>query len=553
MRQPRPMTRKTRVIAPQPQLIAEIIKDAFISYCAEFEEITRRNKQHFQQRAWHAFHDDAEARLELHKNYVMKAMEEIVRRLDGKTMDTDFWVRVKDLYTAMIRERDDYDIASSFFNSVSIRVLDTTGIDPDLQYVGPEFSDPTPAAGELVYRTYWKTDTTEDLLRWILDDCGFAAPFRNLDADIALAAHRIDKNIHDVDHEQQIEKVEVAKAIFYRGKGAYIVGRICASSYIPLALALLNGDDGIYIDAVLLTEDEVSIMFSFARSYFHVEVARPNALVHFLKSIMPLKPVAELYISLGYNKHGKTQLYRDLVHHMQLSTDKFKPARGERGMVMIVFTLPSYDVVFKVIKDSFDYPKQTTRQEVRNHYNLVFKHDRGGRLVDAQEFEHLRFEKHRFSPELLDELLAVAGRTVAVDGDYVVVNHLYTERRLAPLNLYIREVEDNAAVEAVIDFGQAIKDLAYTNIFPGDILLKNFGVTRHGRVVFYDYDELCLLTDCNFRKMPEPSNVFEELSAEPWYSVGEQDVFPEELRTFMGLPPPIERGLYQASRRAFWC
>ena len=254
---------------------------------------------------------------------------------------------------------------------------------------------------------------------------------------------------------------------------------------------------------------------------------------------MPRKPIAELYISLGYNKHGKTELYRDLLRHLERSTDQFQIAPGARGMVMLVFTLPSYDVVFKVIKDSFDEPKRTTRREVMRRYQLVFKHDRGGRLVDAQEFEYLRFAKDRFAPALLAALLEQAGQTVTVEGDEVVIKHLYTERRLTPLNLHFQQVAGEQATEAVIDYGQAIKDLAATNIFPGDILLKNFGVTRHGRIVFYDYDELCLLTECQFREMPQSDDMDDDVAGEPWYAVGENDVFPEELATFLGLPPHL--------------
>src|SRR5205823_7453360 len=133
--------------------------------------------------------------------------------------------------------------------------------------------------------------------------------------------------------------IDIADSVFYRGKGAYLVGRVHAPDrYAPLVIALLNTESGIYVDAVLLTEDEVSIIFSFARSYFHVEIEKPRALVSFLKAIMPRKPIAELYISLGYNKHGKTELYRDLMRHLRSSTDKFEIARGERGMVMLVFT-----------------------------------------------------------------------------------------------------------------------------------------------------------------------------------------------------------------------
>jgi isocitrate dehydrogenase kinase/phosphatase len=258
-------------------------------------------------------------------------------------------------------------------------------------------------------------------------------------------------------------------------------------------------------------------------------------MVGFLKSIMPRKRVAELYIAIGYNKHGKSELYCDLLQHLDSSQEKFEIAEGERGMVMEVFTMPDYDVVFKVIKDRFPPSKNTTRQEVMAKYYLVFKHDRAGRLVDAQEFEHLKFDRSRFSQDLLEQLQSVAGASVEVDDDHVVIKHAYVERRVRPLNVYLDEVGGSEARAAIIDYGQAIKDLAATNIFPGDMLLKNFGVTRHGRVVFYDYDELSLLSDCNFRLMPPPRSYEEELSDEPWFAVGEGDIFPEEFKYFLGL------------------
>jgi isocitrate dehydrogenase kinase/phosphatase len=285
----------------------------------------------------------------------------------------------------------------------------------------------------------------------------------------------------------------------------------------------------------MVTEDDVSIVFSFTRSYFHVEAERPRDVVLFLRSIMPAKRIAELYISIGYHKHGKTELYRDFIHHLERSEDQFEVAPGERGMVMVVFTLPSYDLVFKVIRDHFAYPKTTVRQDVLDKYSLVFKSDRAGRLVDAQEFEHLQFPAHRFSAQLLRDLETYAPSALTRQDDHITIGHLYIERRVAPLNLYLRDQDYEAACAAVLDYGQALKDLARSNIFPGDLLLKNFGVTRHGRVIFYDYDELTLLTDCVFRDLPQARDDEEEMDAEPRFYVGPNDVFPEEFMHFLGL------------------
>lgn len=534
------------------QRTADAIADAFTAYHKVFGEITRRAKGRFEARDFSGLHKDAEARLDLHGACVNKIVGEIGAALGAHVEDRALWVAVKEAYTQRIAERSDFDLAQSFYNSVTKRVVATVGMDPDVQYMGTELQPPPCVEEGPVFTVFPRDSDTQALVQAVLESYSFDCGYKDLKESASLAAAEIDRYLLEVGWEQSVISLEIARPIFYRGEIAFLVGRICNSEgYVPVTWALVNTPEGVVVDAVLLTEDEVSIIFSFARWYFHVDAEKPYALVRFLKSILPRKPVAELYISIGYNKHGKTELYRNLIRHLQRSTDQFEIAPGERGMVMVVFTLPSYDVVFKMIKDTFDYPKTTTKREVKSRYHLVFKHDRGGRLVDAQEFEHLRFPKARFSPELLEELLRVASNTVSVEGDEVAIKHLYTERRLIPLNMYIRETPYDAAAEAVVDYGQAIKDLAITNIFPGDILLKNFGVTRHGRVVFYDYDELCLLTDCKFREMPQSSESDEELYAEPWFSVGEYDVFPEELHTFLGLPPDLKAVFHEAHGELF--
>ncbi|HEY9420180.1 MAG TPA: bifunctional isocitrate dehydrogenase kinase/phosphatase, partial [Thermoanaerobaculia bacterium] len=367
-------------------------------------------------------------------------------------------------------------------------------------------------------------------------DARFNIPFRDLEGEARRVAERLQQGILAAFGSPAIEALDMLCPVFFRNKGAYLVGRVRrGKDRLPVVLALVNNPEGLEVDAVLHTEEETSIVFSFARWYLHVDVASPREVIGFLQSILPRKRIAELYMSLGYKKHGKTELYRDLLAHIETTDDLFVDAPGQPGLVMEVFTLPSYDLVFKVIKDSFPPQKNTTRERVMEKYRTVQLHDRVGRLVGFQEFEHLTFPKARFEPELLARLSQVASRTLEVDGDSVTLHHCYLERRIVPLDLYLQRESPEKAKAAALDWGCCLKDLAAANIFPGDVLLKNFGVTRHGRVLSYDYDELAKLTDLTFREMPPARDDLEEMSAEPWFTVGENDIFPSELRTFLGL------------------
>lgn len=519
---------------------ANAIFAAYNEYDRLFRALTRRARWRFESRDWQGMQDDSRARLDLYRQSIDRVVEEIRVLLGDRVQDQIIWTSMKAVYSGLIATCDTWELAETFFNSVTRRIFATVGVDPGIEFVDTDYDLPPNQPRQAVYRSYGRAAQTTELVAQILDDLPFTAPYADRDGDIALAAATIEQRLRAVGALRVVERAEMVDAVFYRGKGAYVVGRLLSGSHrLPFVLALRHEDDGLARDAVLLDENDVSILFSFAHSYFHVDVERPYDLVRFLKSIMPRKRIAELYIGIGYNKHGKTELYRDILHHLAISHDLFEIAPGQRGMVMTVFTMPGYDLVFKIIKDRFAQPKKTTRQAVMDKYRLVFKHDRAGRLVDAQEFEHLEFSRARFNPSLIAELLANAPGTVEVHSDRVIIKHCYVERRIIPLDIYLSEASEEAAIAAVVDYGQAVKDMAYTGIFPGDMLLKNFGVTRHGRVIFYDYDELCLLTTCNFRRLPPPRSLDDELAAEPWYGVGDDDVFPEQFINFVGVYGPL--------------
>jgi isocitrate dehydrogenase kinase/phosphatase len=515
---------------------ADAIGHQFEAYQQQFRTITRRAPCRHRQRDWRGMQRDAVERLDLYERVVRSTVAQVREIMGDHVGRKSLWARMKRTYSHTIADRADVELGETFFNSVTRRIFGTVGVDPRIEFVGPDFERIRPEGDRPIFTTYPRRSSTEALITEILTHRPYPVAGQQVHFDARRIADQIEAHRQASWGAQAIEAAEVLDPVFYRNKGAYIVGRLLGGGRImPLLIALVSDEERIVVDAVLHTENEASIVFSFTRSCFHVDVDSPRAVIQFLRSIIPVKPVAELYIALGYAKHGKAELYRDLVQHLERSSDKFDIAPGETGMVMLVFTLPSYDVVFKIIRDRFGFPKTTTRRHVLERYELVFKHDRAGRLVDTQEFEHLTFPRDRFSDALLAELRAEAAESVSIDGEHVAVQHLYTERRVTPLDLYLRQALPAAARDALMDYGQAIKDLAATNIFPGDLLLKNFGVTRHGRVIFYDYDELRLLTDCSFRRMPEARNDDEEMAAEPWFYVGPHDLFPEEFSRYMGL------------------
>ncbi|HEV3179891.1 MAG TPA: bifunctional isocitrate dehydrogenase kinase/phosphatase, partial [Steroidobacteraceae bacterium] len=518
-----------------PRECARQIVEAFARYNAEFRAITRRAPLRFDARDWRGSQRDAVERIELYDRFVNQTIAELRLALGAAAQERALWRRIRAEFAAQITDLPDPEFTKTFFSSISRRLFGTVGVAPDIEFVANDLDPLADIHSAVGTNTYVNHGSLPLLFEDLLGDVRFRSPWRDLDKSIAHVAGEVRAHLHARGERREIQRVEVIRPVFYQISRAYVVGRLVGRGFVvPVVIALKNGDGGVLVDAVMLAEDDVSIVFSFTRSYFHADLERVAEAVVFLKSIMPRKPVSELFTVLGRARQGKTERYRELMRNLEHTRDLFVHAPGEHGLVMVCFTLPSSEVVFKVIRDRFPYPKTVLREEVMAKYRMVFIHDRAGRLVDAQEFRRLRFPRERFAPELLQELRREAAGTVHEDGEDLVFDHMYIERRMTPLNLYLRSAPAADAERVVLDYGQCIRDLAYTNIFPGDLLLKNFGVTRHGRVIFYDYDELCRVTDCNFRDVPPPTHPEDEMRAEAWFYVGESDVFPETFINFLG-------------------
>jgi isocitrate dehydrogenase kinase/phosphatase len=541
--------------------IARTILDGFDRHYLLFRQASQAAKTHFEHADWRTAQQAARARIDFYDRRVQECVHALEDEYEPAELNDETWREVKLHYIGLLTHHKRPELAESFFNTVSCRILHRSYYRNDFMFVRPavsteyiETEEPAPT-----YRVYYPAaDGLRVALRRIVTNFQLARPFADLERDVALAEARLDQafGLHAREPNQQLQ---VLSSLFFRNKDAYIVGRaINGAKEHPFVVPVLHGEDGrLLLDTVLTDPEHVTLLFSFTRAYFMVDMEVPSAYVQFLRSLMPKKPRSEIYTVLGLQKQGKTLFYRDFLQHLQHSSDSFRSAPGIPGMVMLVFELPSFPYVFKAIKDWYPPPKDTTRARVKEKYLLVKHHDRVGRMADTLEYSDVAFPLSRFSEELLAELQRFAPSLVEIEGDRIVIKHLYIERRMTPLNIFLQDAASEALLEhGVLEYGNAIRDLVAANIFPGDMLYKNFGVTRHGRVVFYDYDEIEYLTDCNFRDIPAPRNEEDEMASEPWYSIGRHDVFPEQFGHFLLGDPRIRRHFLvhhaELLTRAWW-
>jgi len=519
--------------------IASTLLDGFDRHYRLFRETSAAAKGRFERADWHGQQRAQAQRIEYYDQRVDEAVARLRSEFAVDTLSMDTWQQAKLHYIGLLTNHLQPELAETFFNSATAKLLHRSYFRNDFIFVRPaistEYLEPDTPGAAPTYRAYYPTkDNLHETWSRIVSNFQLGVAFEDLGRDVDNVVQAMVSELGGFRPRTNFQ-IQVLSSLFYRNKGAYLVGRIINGfTETPVALPILHGPDGrLVIDAALFGEDELLMIFSYARAYFMVDMEVPSAFVQFLRGLMPRKPRAELYNAIGLQKHGKNLFYRDFLAHLRHSSDKFRIAPGIKGMVMLVFDLPSFPYVFKVIKDFYPPQKDTTREQIKGKYLLVKQHDRVGRMADTLEYSKVAFPRWRFEEELIAELRHFCPSLLEEGGDMLVIQHVYIERRMVPLNIYLQEASPAQMAHAVVEYGNAIKDLVSANIFPGDMLWKNFGITRHGKVVFYDYDEIEYITDCNFRRVPQPRNEEEEMSGEVWYSVGPHDVFPETFGPFL--------------------
>ena len=540
----------TAVDSPLARRMAEAIIVGFNRHYGLIREYARAAKGLFENADWRGVQARVRERIRSYDDRVYETAELLRDTFGADALDDDVWPQLKLFYIGLLINHKQPELAETFFNSVSSKLLDRKYFNNDYVFARPTVSTEYIESDPPTYSTYYPMQQgLRSAIRQILLDVGWSLPYEDLDRDVACIIRSIRRHLKEWPKPEVNAQIQVLSP-FYRNKAAYIIGKVVnGHQEYPFAVPVLHNDKGaLVIDTILLDSWRIGLLFSLSRAYFMVDMEVPSGYVKFLRSIMPTKTRSELYTMLGLGKQGKILFYRDLVQHLRHSQDQFTIAPGIRGLVMLVFTLPSYPYVFKLIKDVFGSSKEIDRATVQAKYLMVKQVDRVGRMADTLEFSHVALPKARFSEELLEELRTLAPSMIDEEADKIIIKHLYIERRMIPLNIYLDRAAPEQIDAIVGEYGTAIRQLATANIFPGDMLWKNFGVTRYGRVVFYDYDEIEYMTDCNFREIPEAPYPEMEMSGEPWYSVARNDVFPEEFSAFL-LGNPRVRKAFLAQHR----
>ncbi|APW45666.1 bifunctional isocitrate dehydrogenase kinase/phosphatase [Rhodoferax antarcticus] len=576
----------TRLDSTAAYEIAKAMINGFNRHYRLFRTESARAKHRFETADWPGQQRAQRERIEFYDMRVRECSNRLQREFKAGEQPMEIWQQVKLHYIGLLVDHYQPELAETFFNSVTTKILHRSYFENSFIFFRPvlstEYIENSAPDALPSYRAYYPTlYNMREVMQQTVLDFGLHCEFEDLKRDTALVMGVIAPLFDHVKIHANFQ-IQVLTSLFYRNKGAYLVGKLINGFIeLPFALPILynKAETHLRIDAVLHGEVDMHVLFSFARAYFMVDMDIPSAYVQFLRSMMPRKPRNELYNALGLGKQGKNLFYRDFLYHLRHSSDQFRIAPGIKGMVMLVFDLPSFPYVFKVIKDFYPPPKETSREQIKGKYLLVKQHDRVGRMADTLEYSAVAFPRSRFTDELIAEIEKFAPSQLEIsdrDGNgqlEVILKHVYIERRMIPLNIYLQDAFDaggadpaNTSAKAqrareqlehgVIEYGNALKDLIAANIFPGDMLWKNFGITRHGKVVFYDYDEIEYITDCVFRKVPKARNEEDEMSGEVWYTVGPKDVFPETFGPFL-LGNPVVREVFMKHHAdlleaAFW-
>ena len=527
-----------------------MILAAHRGYLAEFNALTAQAKETFENRAWTQGALDAGRRVQLYRDAVNGIWRKLQRLFPERAPDREFWMGARQAFLETAFDKYEADIALTFLYSTMRLAFDAQ--DTPVEYADDGLAERSHVRSpRRIWRLYraGPQHLTRSVVE-VLTNCAFRAPFENTERDAALVAERLLAEWTRQIGSGNPRDLQMLEPLFFRDREAYLVGKLRAGSCeLPVVFALRHEERGITVDAVLAgREDMRNILFVSTRSTFHVRTDAYREVLAFLDTLAPERGHPAMCAVLGFTHPARVALNQRLRRHLRETGERFTPTPGRVGMAMVVFSPPSFPYVFKVIRDFSSKQAWMGRAHIMEIYRWVHEMNRGRLMLDAWLYRNLHFPREFFDEQVLRELVANAPSSVRLDGNTVVLKHVYAQRRVQPLSTFFDQVRDRASRERAIDaLGAFIKDLAGMGFFMSDCygLPCNTGLTHASNVALFDFDDLGPILRQHFRETPPLPNEQDELlwnteTDGAWFSVGENDVLVDEWERYLGVPPDLQ-------------
>jgi isocitrate dehydrogenase kinase/phosphatase len=528
-------------------LTADWILQEFTGYYTESRDIPDLAKQAFESRDHATSLALSKRRLALYSNGIEELGSRLREAFPRVAKDESIWREVEARYLPLIEDRYEADLAFAFLNSVKRRIHQ--GEWQPVEYAFRGTVGATANSSNGIYCSFpGGGGISRDTVLEILDIPALTRPYRNRLQDADQVAERLNR-VLAARGGAGIDRIEMINAGFYRNRGGYIVGRVVLGDegLFPFIIALLNDEDGVYVDAVLSSEADAHNIFSSTLANFHVTNNYYHELSEFLHSIMPKRPLGLHYSTIGFNHVGKVAVMNELRDELVNGNDVLETAVGFRGTVAIGFSSPHSAYNLKVIRDkptaNYKWGKFEGIDSVMRKYGRVHEINRTGSMLDNIIYYNLKLDRSWFDPALLDELLVEASETVYLRGDAVILKYLIVQRRMTPLPVFLETASQAEAETAIINLGDCIKNNAAANIFNKDLDARNYGVSRFIKVYLFDYDALEPFTDVKIRS--NEGRIDGEEEPPDWFFEDGLVFLPEEIEAGLMIPNRQLRRLFR--------
>ena len=534
--------------APSLDIAARLVLAVFDDFYQALCEYPHRAQRAFENMDPQDSVGISHERLRLYSDFILAHGPRIKSAFPQLAEDAGLWDQFDQLFRVLIAARYEADIAFGFAHSIRRNIFH--GVWKPVAYT---FSRPVRNRYMSMAQAHQRFELGDglspSLFTTALQILRFKAPFRDLHGDAQAVSERCKQLLQSAESDVgEPVALEILEGGFFRDITAFLVGRLEWSSgrFTPFVLALLNSDDGIYVDALLHETSDVHNLFSSTLANFHVTNPLYYQICVFLYSLMPLRPLGLHYSTIGFNHVGKVAIINDIEQQLQETSSHFASSPGFDGTVAIGFTFESCTYHLKVIRDtptkSYKWGEFAGVEAVLDKYKTVHEINRTGSMLDNVMYFNLKMDRAFFAEELLDDLIQNASQSVQVEKEWVLFKALIVQLKIIPLPVYFETATEAQTRQVVENLGHCIKNNIAGNIFNKDLDARNYGVGRFNKVFLFDYDAVEKLTDIT---LDTNLNMEEGEEDIPDWFFSDQFVF---------LPEELESGLQitgRAARRHF--